>query len=251
MASTYSASCAFVIHCGMRTTMRPSTIRADTDLRRLDDRTPPPPSRATLDGFGWGAARVGAGRSRAVLPLVGRPQGIHGADPTEGGVTAPAGAQICVTESDGELVGVDEHDPVAEAPQLAARADLDPRPPRLASRSKVAPSSPRGRRRRPPWVTAMTSPSGARSWMRASASTPARGAVVGLPARRTPAFGLRLREASAAGPLPKLAGGRGWRVEVAGPVALDLGAGEARPLAGVPLAEPRSSTSGPTPSSPR
>ena len=64
--------------------------------------------------------------------------------------------------------------------------------------------------------------------------------LVGLPARRPAPLGLGWAAASAAGPLPEAGvavGGR--RVEVAGPVALDLGAGEARPLAGVALAQAR------------
>ena len=60
IASTYSASCALVIHCGIRTTMRPSTTRADTDLRRLAERMTSTSIPATLAAVGSGRARVGA-----------------------------------------------------------------------------------------------------------------------------------------------------------------------------------------------
>ena len=58
--STYSRSWALVIHCGMRMTMRPSTMRADTDLRRLDDRTTSTSMPATRSAsVVAGARRVG------------------------------------------------------------------------------------------------------------------------------------------------------------------------------------------------
>ena len=67
--STYSASCALVIHCGIRTTIRPSTMRADTDLRRFDERMTSTSIVATLDAVGSG----GATGSASVGAVAGTP----------------------------------------------------------------------------------------------------------------------------------------------------------------------------------
>ena len=71
-------------------------------------------------------------------------------------------------------------------------------------------------------------------------ATRSRSDVVGLPARRRRRSAFGCVAPSAAGAFPKLAcRSAGGGIEVAGPVALDLRAGEPGPLAGVALAEVR------------